>query len=255
MIHLDHTGAVVSVHDPKTGFLGVTEQLHANLLFTTRTGRLLNGYGAIGLALLSLSGLALWLWGSRSLKVRWKYGGRALWLDLHQATGVVTLVFLLALAFTGAWFTWSSSYIAVVNRWFARTQEPKAVVDNTVPPLAIAELARRAQQELPGKPIHRISVSEKADQTVRVTMREGEPDEFHKVSSVFLHPRTGAVLAVTRHADRPAGDTILSWLSAVHFGRFGGLPVKLLWFVLGLVLPLLAFTGWLMWLRRVWRRA
>jgi uncharacterized iron-regulated membrane protein len=50
---------------------------------------------------------------------------------------------------------------------------------------------------------------------------------------------------------RPAGDEILSWFSALHFGVFGGWPIRILWFALGLSLPVLSVSGCLLWWRRV----
>jgi uncharacterized iron-regulated membrane protein len=50
------------------------------------------------------------------------------------------------------------------------------------------------------------------------------------------------------------GDTALFWLARLHFGRFAGWPVKLLWTALGLAPALLAVTGGLMWWNRAARR-
>jgi uncharacterized iron-regulated membrane protein len=49
------------------------------------------------------------------------------------------------------------------------------------------------------------------------------------------------------------GDTVLAWLTRLHFGRFAGLPVKVLWVIFGLVPPVLFVTGALMWWTRVLR--
>jgi uncharacterized iron-regulated membrane protein len=49
------------------------------------------------------------------------------------------------------------------------------------------------------------------------------------------------------------GDEILRWLSRLHFGRFGGWPIKALWFVLGLIPLVLFITGAVMWWNRVLR--
>jgi len=49
------------------------------------------------------------------------------------------------------------------------------------------------------------------------------------------------------------GDVALQWLSRLHFGRFGGWPIKALWTVLGLIPLLLFITGALMWWNRVLR--
>jgi uncharacterized iron-regulated membrane protein len=49
------------------------------------------------------------------------------------------------------------------------------------------------------------------------------------------------------------GDAILAWLARLHFGRFAGWSVKVLWVILGLVPPVLFVTGALMWWNRVLR--
>jgi uncharacterized iron-regulated membrane protein len=50
-----------------------------------------------------------------------------------------------------------------------------------------------------------------------------------------------------------SGDAILQWLSRLHFGRFGGWPIKALWTALGLIPLLLFITGAVMWWNRVLR--
>jgi uncharacterized iron-regulated membrane protein len=43
-------------------------------------------------------------------------------------------------------------------------------------------------------------------------------------------------------------------MQPLHYGNFGGLPLKLLWVVLGLSPPLLFTTAAIMWWNRVLRR-
>jgi uncharacterized iron-regulated membrane protein len=47
------------------------------------------------------------------------------------------------------------------------------------------------------------------------------------------------------------GDQVLYWLARVHFGRFAGIPVKIVWTVVGLTPAALFLTGALMWWKRV----
>jgi uncharacterized iron-regulated membrane protein len=49
------------------------------------------------------------------------------------------------------------------------------------------------------------------------------------------------------------GDEFLRWLTRLHFGRFGGWPIKALWTVLGLIPLVLFITGTVMWWNRVLR--
>ncbi|MCU1342187.1 MAG: PepSY-associated helix domain protein [Candidatus Acidoferrum typicum] len=50
------------------------------------------------------------------------------------------------------------------------------------------------------------------------------------------------------------GDQVLFWLSRLHFGRFAGVPVEIIWTIFGLMPALLFVTGTLMWWKRVLRR-
>ena len=47
------------------------------------------------------------------------------------------------------------------------------------------------------------------------------------------------------------GDQVLYWLAQAHFGRFAGIPVKIIWTVIGLTPAALFLTGMLMWWKRV----
>jgi len=49
------------------------------------------------------------------------------------------------------------------------------------------------------------------------------------------------------------GDTVLYWVARLHFGRFAGIPVKIIWTVIGLAPTVLFVTGAMMWWKRVVR--
>lgn len=53
--------------------------------------------------------------------------------------------------------------------------------------------------------------------------------------------------------DPRSGDVALRWLARLHFGRFAGWPVKILFVVVGIVPAALFVTGTLMWWNRVVR--
>jgi uncharacterized iron-regulated membrane protein len=72
------------------------------------------------------------------------------------------------------------------------------------------------------------------------------PDQFNNAVD-FLEP-----LQPGRGSQR-AGDRILFWLAQAHFGRFAGIPVKILWTAIGLVPAALFVTGAILWWNRVLR--
>ena len=50
--------------------------------------------------------------------------------------------------------------------------------------------------------------------------------------------------------ERP-GEGILLTLIQLHFGRFGGLSIRILWVILGLLPAVLFITGFVVWLKRL----
>ena len=47
------------------------------------------------------------------------------------------------------------------------------------------------------------------------------------------------------------GDRVLYWMAQAHFGRFSGIPVKIIWTVIGLAPAVLFVTGTVIWWKRV----
>jgi uncharacterized iron-regulated membrane protein len=241
------TGAIVGTHDPKGDWVGTAESLHANLSFG-RNGRLANGYAALLTMLLTITGIYLLL--PRLRQIRWLDSWRRA-RDMHYALGAFTCLFLLGLCFTGAYYTWSKPYLDFAKTYLGRTPDAKlAVLPGSPQPLPLGRLAAIAQQSFPNQSIYRLPIAD-ASFPFRVTFREGTFAELHLISSVTLDPRTGEVLRVQRLADRPSGDSFLGWLTAFHFGVFGGRAIQLLWAFLGIATAALGPTGvWIWWRKR-----
>jgi uncharacterized iron-regulated membrane protein len=75
------------------------------------------------------------------------------------------------------------------------------------------------------------------------------PNPFQNVVDYF-QPLDESVRIETR-----LGDEVLRWLTRLHFGRFGGWPIKALWTAVGLIPLVLFITGAVMWWNRVLRPA
>jgi uncharacterized iron-regulated membrane protein len=66
---------------------------------------------------------------------------------------------------------------------------------------------------------------------------------------------SAGAIAKTRMIDEnSASDKYDIFNSQLHMGRFGGIGIKIIYFVLGLSGGLLSITGFLLWLRRRKRR-
>ena len=69
-----------------------------------------------------------------------------------------------------------------------------------------------------------------------------------------IDPRDGAVLMVARGENLSVHQRISEMADPLHFGTFGGLLTKLIWFLFGVVLTGLSVTGVMIYTLRM-RRA
>lgn len=168
-------------YPPTLRFVEWLVDLHDNLL-AGRTGRVVNGWGAILTLVLLLTGAVIWWQG----KARWRQS-----LKLSRSVNAPRFVWQLH-SFVGFWafallFVW-----AITAVYFAFPEPFEATID-------------RFDSDL-------------------------------------------------NDTERP-GEALLLALIQLHFGRFGGLEIRVLWSLLGLLPAVLFVTGFCMWWTRVVRPA
>jgi uncharacterized iron-regulated membrane protein len=93
------------------------------------------------------------------------------------------------------------------------------------------------------------------DQPVRVGLVRGRHDDGAPTVTVLVDPYRRAIVDVLDPQAMSAGETFLAWQRALHKGSGLGGGYRLLVFLSGVVIPVFAVTGFLMWwLRRRLRR-
>jgi len=264
--------ALVDPYDARfLGEVGATSTLWTFLqhlhfyLFAGRTGLLINGAGGLLLGLLCVTGLVIWWPGrtnwARALTVNWSGGWKRLNWDLHSAGGAWTIAFVAVWALTGAYFGFPQPFVRVIDAFLPMSSEvpsPAGPADGRGQ-FPVDSLVERALAAVPGHWPTLIGLPHHEGENLAVVYLL--PQESHdrlKTTYVYLNPFTAEILDIRRPENSRPGDRILSWLARLHFGDFGGWPVKTVWAVLGLTPALLFVTGFLMWWNRVlskrWRR-
>ena len=122
--------------------------------------------------------------------------------------------------------------------------------------MPLDELWQRAQTALPELEPRSLLFPTQTDAPFRVRGGlPGHPLLGPSSSYVLLAARDGAVAGVRDARALPLAERAEVMLRPLHFGNFGGWPVKVLWTVLGLTPGLLALTGGWLWLRRTGRHS
>jgi uncharacterized iron-regulated membrane protein len=259
---IDPVSARVLGELPVASFARTLQDLHFDLL-GGRTGRIVNGIGAMLLLVLCVTGPVIWWPGMatwrRGLTIDfqrpWK---RVIW-ELHGATGIWTVCFIAMWAVTGAYFAFPRPFRSAVNALSPLTvvvapQSHPSRANGVVPP-SWGELIARARDRVPNQHVARVVTPFTDDAAFLVMLSPVKPTSAGRpqLTSVYLDQYTGEVLAVPPRTDRSAGDIVMDWAAPLHVGNFDGTAVRIAWVVLGLAPPLLFVTGVTMWWTRVVR--
>jgi uncharacterized iron-regulated membrane protein len=186
--------------------------LHVNLMMGS-TGRTVNGVLAILLTLLAVSGAVIWWPGIK----KWR---RSLTIDLRANWKRINWDLHSAVGFWtfALFFMWSFTGVYLVF------PAPFDALINRFAPLDYYRLI--SQESEPQQ--QAVTFVRVADVTPPVRPRRRRPTIHYS-----------------------AGDQVIRTLFGMHFGNFAGLKIRILWAALGLMPPLLFFTGALMWWNRV----
>ncbi len=229
--------------------------LHYRLLLDELGAKLL-GYAGIALFLLLASGLWAW-WPRGSWRKALRYKGHAAssrkLRDIHKLSGLWGIVLLLILTVTGVMLELpdeSDAVLATLAGPVDRLPRPVLLPDG-MPQIPVAQALDTAQQALPRARLAWIEVPGAEGGAFRFRMQQpGDPSYRFPHSFVWIDGRSGEVIAVADAARAGAASTINNWVHPLHDGSAGGLVLRILTALAGLVPLVLFVTGWLRWKRR-----
>lgn len=255
------TGAEQGRRGEREGALNILFKLHSSL-WLDATGKALLAWTALAYLFLLASGLILWWpkqW-ARAWKIDLRKGAIRALFDLHRVGGAVFGVLIAVSVATGAYMAWRPLGAAVT--WLSGTPAVKApklaqTAGEIAPWLPLDQLADIAQSQFGQKsPIGYIVIAGKADTPVRFRLRLPDDPHPNGMSSVWLNPHTGAVLAAQRWTALDPGARAIAVVFPLHTGEIGGLVLETALGIGGLALSGLGISGiWLWWRRRSIRRA
>lgn len=248
--------------DPYTGRLLASPRLGTRTLtgwlldlhyqfLADHTGLLLAGLFAVALCLLGMTGVWIYreFW-KNFLTLRWRRGARLLFSDLHKFVGISSAAFNLLLGFTGAY--WNLTH--VIGHWI-NGDPPQPRIEHRLyaDSLSLDALARDAAGRLPSFRANFISlpsVPSAPAVTLWGTVEPRGPLTSPYGSTIVYDSQTGAHKATVDLRAAGLWKRIVDTFAPLHYGTFGGLPVKILWCLGGLAPGVLAVTGFAIWRRR-----
>jgi uncharacterized iron-regulated membrane protein len=249
------TGEALTVDQPNAGFIYLMLRLHADL-FAGITGTLFLGSMGLLLVVAIVSGMVLYGPFARRLafgEVRKQHSNRLRWLDLHNLLGIITLAWFGIVSLTGVINTlaapielmWQSNQLMDMA---AQSQgqpqgDRRASVDlvlarvrAAVPDMTVTTLA------FPGSPFSTPS-------HYAAFLTGNTPLTSRILKPAIIDAASGGVVAVR---DMPWYATALFVSQPLHFGDYGGLPLKIIWAILDIITIIILISGLYLWLAK-WR--
>jgi uncharacterized iron-regulated membrane protein len=286
-VYLDPpTGRVLDVVNFRSSLIGFLHRFHENLTIPEYSGRAVVGWAGVGMLLLSLTGL--WLWwprqGALLAGLRWRRSGEATTPNLHYSLGFWIALPLALVSLTGIYLSFpqaarsTMSALAPMNPPAGRPIFAAQLArDTRLTADAALDAARQAkpgwspsalflatvqgeggprqgegaqrQGERGARQGERADAGGRGSAVWRVQMRQPSSDD---IATVLVNDGDASVRSLPEPL---AGDRAARWIRFIHEGSRGTVLWQIVVFLTGLVPPVLAFTGFVMWIRRRQRRA
>ena len=257
---------VLETQQAMTGWLRFFHDLHGHLFISGGLGRELVGWLGVALLVLGCSGLYLWWprpgqWKAAFI-VRRTAKGLRFNRELHGAVGIWSLLLFMLVNFTGVYLAFPQQISAAVNTvWPGRDMRAAMFQARVEPmrgvqPMGVNEAVELARSKVPEGRFLNAFLSIRPDQAMRIGLIRADHIEGAPIVTVIIDPFRKSVVDVFDPRTMTTGERIIAWQRALHYGIGLGGGYKFLVFVSGVIIPVFAVTGFLMWwIKRRNRRA
>lgn len=240
--------------------------LHGWLLLPWTKGTSIGYYlvGAMGVVMLGLlvTGIVVHKRILRTFHkpiLRRNRGARVWWGDVHRLLGAWCVWFVLTVGITGTWFLaqgvmWDTEvFFEAVPPAIARVDLPTLPSGSTQPPVDLDAAVAAARLEVPDLDVKWIYLPDNAFSPVTVVGKQGFPLMSDYAAAAYVEPYGSAVMESREVSDLGTVGLIDNLADPLHFGNWGGLWSRAVWFVFGMGLSTLVLSGFLIWTKRTLR--
>lgn len=247
------TGEFLGDYPLGQGVMNFMLRLHVDM-FAGLPGTLFLGFMGVLLLASLVSGVAVYGLHARKsgfARVRRERSPRLRWLDLHNLLGIVTLVWLFVVTATGVVNTLS---IPIFAEWQAtELAEMTAPFRDQAPPERFADLDEvfaAANRAAPDEQLSFLAFpgNEFTSPHHFNAFMQGTTALTSKlITPVLIDAETAEVVAT---GGMPWTVSALMLSQPLHFGDYGGMPLKILWALLTVLTIIVLATGIYLWLKR-----
>ncbi len=193
-------------------------------------------------------------WRTLMTRIRISKGPRTAIGDAHKAAGLWGIWFFVVMIITSFWYLaeWGS---AIGGQPFIPdrpviTAEQVERFGDTIPQHDVDDIILAAKTAMPSLEVENLFLADRANAPILVNGSRGNPILRPRANQVFLDPSTLEPMTVQYSEDIGWVAWLNETADPIHFGFFGGLPTKLIWFIFGVAMTGLSASGvWLTYKR------
>ena len=225
-----------------------------------RIGRTLVGIAGIVLMLSIISGVVIHTKIFQELfTLRFFRSVRLKWQDTHKILGLWGLPFYSMIAVTGAFLgvvailapivailTFKGDEEALIEAVVGKPLEPAGIEAPMYPLMAVGTLRAETSGFAPSF----VFAQNWGDSNARYDVYFEADTELAHVEAIQLNGVTGARVANSRMDTVTPAQRVTNAVSPLHYATFGGIALKLLYFILGLSLAVITAFGLMLWIER-----
>lgn len=247
------TGELFPQAPPDDGFMNLMLRLHTDL-FLGLPGYLFLGFMGLLLVASLVSGVVVYTPFMRKLDFATVRSGRSRrlkWLDLHNVLGIVTLAWILVVGITGVINTLA---LPIQGMWQTGQLAEMTAPYKDAPPLErlgslhkALESARNAASDMEPSFVAFPGTQFSSQHHYAVFMRGTTPLTARLLKPALVDAVTGELTDIR---EMPLYVKTLLISQPLHFGDYGGLPLKIIWTLLDVISIVVLGSGLYLWIRR-----
>ena len=246
-----YTGEILGIRNGPT-WLDYVHQFHLRLGIQAESdyGKKIMSWMGFGMLFLAVSGLYLW-WPVKRIRISGGADKRRFWFDLHNAVGIVSLVFLLLLSVTGIVIgferTSTPLFYRITGSQPVRAPKAPPAAEGTpiITPDQAATIARGAVPEA-------VPILMRMNQGMyTIAARFPEDRTPGGRTRIYVDAHTGQVLLADTSRTTAAGNRLVILNRAIHTGDIFGIPSKMVMSLASLAAVAQFVTGLMMWVKRI----
>lgn len=248
-----HTAEYLDAPDITGRFTYIMLKLHMDM-FAGLPGKLFLGLMGILFCVAIISGIVVYAPSMRKLRFGTYRSDRnraVRWLDVHNLAGIVLVMWALVVGFTGVINTWAD---LVIKMWqygqlaeMTASYRDRPLVTTPTSVEAAVRAARAVEPDMKPSFVAYPGTLFSSKSHYAIFLRGETPLTSRMLKPVLIDAETGRL---TDSREMPWYVSTLLLSQPLHFGDYGGMPLKIIWAILDIFTIGVLVTGLYLWFRR-----